>query len=428
MVALGPALGFLMGSALLSQWINIGHNQIPNGITTNDPRWIGRWWAGFLVSASSLTILSFFLCTFPAKLQRDINQTVESIDETQSTNSVFALGQAATRRHTLPKLTNSTQCKSLCQISKIKDIFTSITDLLMNFTFLLIVLINSVESILVVSFTTFMVKYIESVFNLSSSLSSTLTGSIIVPAAVFGTFTGGYLVRRFHMGILQCIKMILITCSISWFGLIALLFLKCQSTTIYKEQITYLSPCHAGCIYINGTDYSNCTCLPKGRNVRLGSCQNICFTETFLFLLILFIVTFFQTLMATPQLIIILRSVQHELQSFGLGLENCIMKILAQIPAPILFGIIIDNQCLFWSQATCDRRGSCFIYNGDRLPFTLFGTAIIIKGISFFLLIILLIVTIRQHKIPNNQPSSPPPPSLTLQSPEQEDPLIISTL
>ncbi|CAF2886609.1 unnamed protein product [Rotaria sp. Silwood2] len=457
MVALGPALGFLMGSALLSQWINIGRNEIPNGITTNDPRWIGRWWAGFLVSACSLTILSFFLCTFPAKLSRDINQTAESVDVTQSTNSVCALGQAATRRHTLPKLTNPTQCKSLCQISKIKDIFTSITDLLMNFTYLLIVLINSVESILVVSFTTFMVKYIESVFNLSSSLSSTLTGSIVVPAAVFGTFTGGYLVRRFHMGILQCVKMILIVCLISWFGLFALLFLKCQSTTIYQgdtecskschcspyvyepicyqEQVTYLSPCHAGCTFINGTDYSNCKCLSKGENVRLGSCQNTCFTETFLFLSILFVVTFFQTLMATPQLMIILRSVQHELQSFGLGLENCIMKILAQIPAPILFGIIIDNQCLFWSQATCDRRGSCFIYNGDRLPFTLFGTAIIIKGISFFLLIILLIVTIRRHKLPNNPSSSSPhsdpdhplPPSATLQSQEQEDPLIIST-
>ncbi|CAF1683478.1 unnamed protein product, partial [Adineta ricciae] len=349
-------------------------------------------------------------------------------DKSQSTESVCALGQAATRRHTLPKLSHPTQCKGLCQLSKLRDILTSIVDLLMNFTYLLIVLINSVESILVVSFTTFMVKYIESVFNLSSSLSSTLTGSIVVPAAVFGTFTGGYLVRRFHMGILQCIKMILTACTISWLGLIALLFLKCQSTTIYQgdttcsklchcsphvyepvcyqEQVTYLSPCHAGCTNINGADYSNCTCLAKNQSVRSGSCQNACFTETFIFLSILFLVTFFQTLMATPQLMIILRSVQHELQSFGLGLENCIMKVLAQIPAPILFGIIIDNQCLFWSQATCDRRGSCFLYNGDRLPFTLFGTAIIIKGISFCLLIVLLIVTIRQHRMPNHGSSS----------------------
>lgn len=147
MVALGPALGFLMGSALLSQWINIDDKKIPNGITTNDPRWIGRWWAGFLVSASALTLFSILLCTFPAKLSRDINQTTEANDRTQSTDSVYALGQAATRRHTLPKLTHSTQCKTICQISKFKDIFTSIIDLLMNLTYLLIVLINSVESV-----------------------------------------------------------------------------------------------------------------------------------------------------------------------------------------------------------------------------------------------------------------------------------------
>jgi len=103
------------------------------------------------------------------------------------------------------------------------------------------------------------------------------------------------------------------------------------------------------------------------------------------------------------------------------------MKILAQIPTPILFGIIIDNQCLFWSQASCDRLGSCFIYNGDRLPFTLFGTAIIIKAISFSLLIILLIVTIRRHKTPNTttSPAVFDLPS-TLPVREQENPLIIS--
>jgi MFS family permease len=126
MVALGPALGFLMGSALLSQWINIDHKKIPNGLTTNDPRWIGRWWAGFLVSASALTLFSCLLCTFPAKLSRDNNQTAQSIHVTQSTDSVCALGQAATRRHTLPKLTHPTQCKSLCQISKFKGFISII--------------------------------------------------------------------------------------------------------------------------------------------------------------------------------------------------------------------------------------------------------------------------------------------------------------
>jgi hypothetical protein len=128
MVALGPALGFLMGSALLSQWINIGRNEVPNGITTNDPRWIGRWWAGFLVSASSLTLFSFLLCTFPAKLPRDISEATESIDETQSTESVCALGQAATRRHTLPKLSKPTQCKTICQISKFQGSISSILE------------------------------------------------------------------------------------------------------------------------------------------------------------------------------------------------------------------------------------------------------------------------------------------------------------
>ena len=95
-------------------------------------------------------------------------------DLTQSTDSICALGQAATRRHTLPKLTHPAQCKSLCHISKVKgrlqctdrpflgtrslflslslclrvtDIFSSIIDLLMNLTYLLIVLINSVESV-----------------------------------------------------------------------------------------------------------------------------------------------------------------------------------------------------------------------------------------------------------------------------------------
>jgi hypothetical protein len=127
----------------------------------------------------------------------------------------------------------------------------------------------------VLLFTTFLVKYIESVFKMSSSFSSILTGSIVVPAAIFGTISGGYLVRRYHMNIYQCIKFVLICCLIGLIGLISLLFLKCKSnfnisidnkcsqmcnclSYIYKpvcfqDKINYISPCYAGCTSINGT-------------------------------------------------------------------------------------------------------------------------------------------------------------------------------
>lgn len=120
MVALGPALGFLMGSALLSQWINIGNDQIRDEISTNDPRWVGRWWAGFLVSSTSLIILSIILSTFPSTLSSEVSDSKGKTESSQSTDSIFALGQAATRKHSLPKMSHPIQCQSMCQSEKFK--------------------------------------------------------------------------------------------------------------------------------------------------------------------------------------------------------------------------------------------------------------------------------------------------------------------
>lgn len=148
MVALGPALGFLMGSALLSQWINLAEKSRPKDLTRNDPRWIGRWWPGFIVSSTSLMFLACLLSTFPSSLKRSANRDEKPENSsTQSTESVCAIGQAASRRHSLPRLTSPKQCRSICQLSKLQEIVTSVVDLLMNLTYLLIVLINSVESV-----------------------------------------------------------------------------------------------------------------------------------------------------------------------------------------------------------------------------------------------------------------------------------------
>jgi len=70
MVALGPAIGFLMGSLFVSEWINIGDDSL---IIKSDPRWIGRWWAGFILSSSLLILLSIILFTFPSHLKQNNN-------------------------------------------------------------------------------------------------------------------------------------------------------------------------------------------------------------------------------------------------------------------------------------------------------------------------------------------------------------------
>lgn len=53
-----------------------------------------------------------------------------------------------------------------------------------------------------------------------------------------------------------------------------------------------------------------------------------------------------------PLLMIVLRSVEEEERSFALGMQFVIFRLFGYIPAPILFGNLIDSSCLLW-KSTC---------------------------------------------------------------------------
>lgn len=68
------------------------------------------------------------------------------------------------------------------------------------------------------------------------------------------------------------------------------------------------------------------------------------------------------------------------------------MFYLGTIPAPILFGAIIDRSCLSW-QKTCEHdKGSCFVYDNWMMATYLLAVIFCFKSLSicFFSLAILL--------------------------------------
>ena len=85
MVALGPGIGFVLGSYFGSKWININDEIDSFDLNKNDPRWIGRWWAGFLISSTLLFLLSIILFTFPSSLSNH-SQLQQTTQNESSTN------------------------------------------------------------------------------------------------------------------------------------------------------------------------------------------------------------------------------------------------------------------------------------------------------------------------------------------------------
>jgi MFS family permease len=98
--ALGPAIGYLIASYFLSKWIN--HFQELAPINDSDPRWVGLWYLGFLISAGGILVISILMLTFPEhlkekarKLKKKKDKISESNSSTTNTNRIFGNNEVA---------------------------------------------------------------------------------------------------------------------------------------------------------------------------------------------------------------------------------------------------------------------------------------------------------------------------------------------
>jgi organic anion transporter 4A len=59
-----------------------------------------------------------------------------------------------------------------------------------------------------------------------------------------------------------------------------------------------------------------------------------------------------------------LRCVAKSQKSFALGIQWLMVRLIGTIPAPIIFGSLIDSSCILWQNSyNTGDRGSCLVYD-----------------------------------------------------------------
>ncbi|XP_024944928.1 solute carrier organic anion transporter family member 4A1 isoform X2 [Cephus cinctus] len=422
MAIIGPALGYVVGGELLkfyTDFLVVDASSL--GLTPDSNVWVGAWWIGFLAVAVICFVIAIPLLAFPAILPGSEELAKERVSEAHE------------------KSTQSSGNGTSEAFSKIRELPRALTKLLGNPAFFMLNLAGASEGLLIAGFAAFLPKLIENQFSVSASSAALLMGLVTVPAGGGGTFLGGYLVKRWNLpcsGILKfclfstaaCIIFTLcfaLNCPNLGFAGLTVPYHNsiskglslndtCNSgcgCSIFEfnpicgvDNVTYYSPCHAGCnkeVSINNVKvYSDCSCIDQPAiNLTTSSssqvvaykamnttCTSSC-NYLWLFVVLSFCNMFMTFICTMPALSATLRVVRDDQRSFALGIQWIKVRILGTIPAPMVFGILIDETCILWHE-TCDGRGACLVYDNFYMSRYMLALAFIGKAASllFFFL------------------------------------------
>jgi solute carrier organic anion transporter family, member 5A len=145
-----------------------------------------------------------------------------------------------------------------------------------------------------------------------------------------------------------------------------------------SDNVTYLSPCHAGCSKEVSQEggaktYQNCACIDQLTAVP-GHCPVDCSTPLTIFIIILCLNKFIAGTEATANFMLGIRCIDEQDKVLCLSLYEVLLGVFAFIPSPILFGHIIDKSCVLWG-GSHGTDGNCWLYDEDQLKYTLNFTA-----------------------------------------------------
>ena len=261
---------------------------------------------------------------------------------------------------------------------------------------MLISVAAALDAIIVSGLASFMPKYLEQQYQMTTGSAAMVFGLLIVPAGGSATFFAGLFLKRFitsrNAAILLCIiahtitlplwGVFMMSCpSLSYVGVnynpvVDQTLLSsfsysgassecnspcsCSSSSIDpvcgSDNLMYLSPCLAGCRSSLGlNNFTDCGCVgDREASAMRHLCEGEC-GYFYPFLVICFILIFLTFWITMPSTMATLRSVRDHERSMAIGLQSVIIRLIGSIPGPVLFGYFIDRTCLLW-EPSCGKR------------------------------------------------------------------------
>ncbi|XP_007503611.2 solute carrier organic anion transporter family member 1B1 isoform X1 [Monodelphis domestica] len=434
----GTITGSLLGALCARLYVDIGYVDLSTiTIKTNDSRWVGAWWLGFIITGT-LIILSgvpFFFIPKSQKKTRTESKVPECLDISEIND-------------------NSSQQLNFKNLEQIKDqglsgYLHALKRILCNRLYLIFLISSTLSFTSLVGTITYQPKYLEQEYGESISKYNLIFGLLIIPLSSISTFLGGYIPRKWKLDIIGIAKVLFISQFCGYISELLILSLNCgnrpiagltatyngDDPDIYPQNfpfpfcnsdcncdanlwdpvcgddgLTYMSPCLAGCKssvgHGNDLVFHNCSCVEinnfqaQNFSAYLGECSRTddCSRKFIYYMAVESLAYFFYALGFTPGTMLIFKNVEPELKSLAIGFYVLFLRIIGGMLTPIYFGAIIDSTCLKWATNACGDQGACRIYDPVSFRNKFIGFILGIKVPVFILFIFLFIYMKKKYK------------------------------
>ncbi|XP_070533238.1 solute carrier organic anion transporter family member 3A1-like [Ptychodera flava] len=420
---IGPTFGFILCARTLSKYVDFYRvdESLLSSLTPNDPRWVGAWWIGFLFGGILLIFASIPLFGFPKR--------------PRSRHALMIYKQKLLTAKRTDKSGKNSNMKE-----KMKGFPRALCRLFTNVPLMAACLGLCAEMAVVAGFAAFFPKYLQLQFGIPAGRASMLMGLMILPGGITGMLLGGFIVRKYKLTPKGCARMVAILSAIKTVAYLTIFIFKCDNANIagifvpYSDQVadpqsvlhpvsscnidcacsfdiyepvcgvdgnTYLSHCYAGCKDVTMTtiigptgmpfkNFTDCSCVPIGHPDNTSAvtpgfalstpCQTDC---AYLWPTLAVVCAGFLigTMAQNPSVLFIIRSVAEEDRSLAMGVNIVIMRVLGFIPAPIIFGMVIDSSCVLWNES-CGHSGACLVYDMVRYRYVYVGLAAVFMAVG----------------------------------------------